>query len=101
MALWPGFPASIFPTSPSMWFSAAIIASDVFLDEADFVRYRQELAEAAWRHGCAVHAYVLMSNHVHLLVTPHVAGAVSRMMQSLGRRYVGGFNHRHARTGTL
>lgn len=51
--------------------------------------------------GCALHAYVLMDNHVHLLVTPPGAGAVSRLMQKLGRSYVGQFNVRHRRTGTL
>lgn len=52
-------------------------------------------------HGCALHAYVLMTNHVHLLVTPNDKGAVSKMMQAIGRRYVGCFNARYPRTGTL
>lgn len=72
-----------------------------FADDADFQHYRQELGEAALKHDCAVHAYVLMTNHVHLLVTPYAPGASSRMMQAIGRRYVGGFNARYARTGTL
>ena len=72
-----------------------------FADDADYLHYRQELGEAAYKHDCAVHAYVLMTNHVHLLVTPHAAGASSRMMQAIGRRYVGNFNARYQRTGTL
>jgi REP element-mobilizing transposase RayT len=72
-----------------------------FADAADYLRYRQELGEAALRYGCALHAYVLMTNHVHLLTTPHEPGGVSRMMQAIGRRYVGGFNARYRRTGTL
>jgi putative transposase len=48
-----------------------------------------------------LHAYVLMDNHVHLLLTPPEAGLTSRLMQKLGRRYVGRFNARHDRTGTL
>ena len=60
-----------------------------------------KLREAASKHGCAVHAFVLMTNHVHLLVTPASAGDVSRMMQAVGRRYVGSFNARYRRTGTL
>lgn len=72
-----------------------------FADTADYLRYRQELGEAALKHGCALHAYVLMTNHVHLLVTPAEPGAVSRMMQAIGRRYVAGFNARYRRTGTL
>ena len=72
-----------------------------FAGLADYQNYRQELYEAAHKHGCAVHAYVLMTNHVHLLVTPQAAGGASRMMQALGRRYVGAFNARYGRTGTL
>ena len=72
-----------------------------FADAADYLRYRQELGEAALRYDCALHAYVLMTNHVHLLTTPREPGGVSRMMQAIGRRYVGSFNARYRRTGTL
>lgn len=72
-----------------------------FADDADYLHYRQVLGEAALRHDCAVHAYVLMTNHVHLLVTPSEPGAASRMMQAIGRRYVARFNARYRRTGTL
>ena len=48
-----------------------------------------------------VHAYVLMTNHVHLLLTPHHAGAVARTLQALGRRYVRYVNDTYGRTGTL
>jgi putative transposase len=53
------------------------------------------------REDCAVHAYVFMTNHVHLLMTPTRSGAVGRVMQSLGRRYVRHVNDRYHRTGTL
>ena len=72
-----------------------------FAGLADYQNYRQELYEAAHKHGCALHAYVLMTNHVHLLVTPEAAGGASHMMQAIGRRYVGAFNARYGRTGTL
>jgi len=72
-----------------------------FADDADFLHYRQELGDAALKHDCDLHAYVLMTNHVHLLVTPARPGSVSRMMQAIGRRYVGSFNARYRRTGTL
>ncbi len=72
-----------------------------FADDADYLHYRQELGEAALKHGCDIHAYVLMTNHVHLLLTPHEPGAASRLMQAIGRRYVGCFNARYRRTGTL
>ena len=72
-----------------------------FASDDDYLQYRQELGEAALKHDCAVHAYVLMTNHVHLLVTPAAPGGVSRMMQAIGRRYVACFNARYRRTGTL
>jgi putative transposase len=53
------------------------------------------------RTGCSIHAYVLMTNHVHLLVTASNDTAISRMMQIVGRRYVRYFNDRYSRTGTL
>lgn len=67
----------------------------------DYRRYLAGLRESAIRYGCSVHAYVLMANHVHLLVTPSSTGAVSRMMQWMGRQYVGYINGRYRRTGTL
>ena len=59
------------------------------------------LEENAKRCDVAVHAYVLMGNHFHLLVTPHSADGLPQMMQAVGRRYVRLFNDSHARTGTL
>jgi REP element-mobilizing transposase RayT len=72
-----------------------------FFDDADYLRYRADLRELALREACAVHAYVLMTNHVHLLMTLASRGAVARLMQSLGRRYVRYVNDRYHRTGTL
>ncbi len=67
----------------------------------DFGAYAHWLREAAERHRVAIHAWVFMTNHVHLLATPFTDEGVSRMMQHLGRRYVRYFNHVHGRTGTL
>jgi REP element-mobilizing transposase RayT len=72
-----------------------------FAADTDYLRYLQELREASSKHDCAIHAYVLMTNHVHLLATPATTGGISRMMQAVGRRYVGSFNARYRRTGTL
>ena len=63
--------------------------------------YLHELHEALIDTAVKLHAFVLMGNHVHLLVTPPDCGAVSRLMQRLGRHYVGQLNARHRRTGTL
>jgi len=72
-----------------------------FFREEDYLRYLGELTELALRLKCAVHAYVLMTNHVHLLLTPSGVGQVSRLMQALGRRYVRYVNDRYHRSGTL
>jgi putative transposase len=73
----------------------------IFFEESDYSLYREWLALAAREFGCAIHAYVLMTNHVHLLMTPRTAQSLPRMMQSLGRRYVRRINARDRRTGTL
>ena len=72
-----------------------------FFTEADYLRYLQELRELALKNHCLVHAYVLMTNHVHLLVTPSASGQIGHLMQALGRRYVRYINDRYRRTGTL
>ncbi|HUQ27855.1 MAG TPA: transposase [Usitatibacter sp.] len=73
----------------------------VFLSESDFLAFRHFLGEACAKHRVALHAYVLMPNHVHMLVTPEAAGGVSKFMQSIARRYVGYFNSFYRRSGTL
>jgi putative transposase len=73
----------------------------VFFDEEGRRLFLRWLGEAATAEGCAVHAYVLMTNHFHLAVTAGRADSIPRMMQSLGRRYVGYVNRALGRTGTL
>jgi len=65
----------------------------VFYDEADYRAYLERLVEGAKRYGCAIHAYVLMTNHVHLLATPLERESLSRLSQDVGRRYVPYINH--------
>jgi putative transposase len=74
---------------------------DIFRDDQDRRKYLDWLEELAAQFDVAVHAYVLMPNHVHLLATPAEAPAMSGLMQALGRRYVRWFNDRHQRTGAL
>ena len=73
----------------------------IFVDDADRQRLLDDLAEHARARGVAVDAYVLMSNHLHLLATPEAADSVPLMMQGVGRGYVRYFNRRHLRSGTL
>lgn len=72
-----------------------------FFTDEDYYCYLHWLEESARACGCAIHAYALMTNHVHLLLTPKEDGAPSRLMQSLGRRYVQYANRFYRRTGSL
>lgn len=74
---------------------------DIFINTPDRTFMLSVLAEEAKQQGVEVHAYVLMSNHIHLLLTPQRDQALPLMMQALGRRYVRHFNLCHGRTGTL
>ncbi|RZL56975.1 MAG: transposase [Variovorax sp.] len=73
----------------------------VFVDDADRSRMLALLAEHAPRYGVALHAYVLMDNHFHLLATPSTDDGLPKLMQAVGRGYVRAFNDRHGRSGTL
>jgi len=72
-----------------------------FFADDDYQCYLHWLGEALKETGCALHAYVLMTNHVHLLLTPTDARAVPGLLISLGRRYVQYINRTYRRTGTL
>ncbi|MDI1237862.1 MAG: transposase [Polaromonas sp.] len=73
----------------------------IFACPADYQTLLDLVEEHARKSGIAVHAYVLMSNHFHLLVTPESADSLPRMMQAVGRRYVRYFNDSQGRSGTL
>jgi putative transposase len=73
----------------------------IFSGESDMQRMLGLLEEHGVAQGVDVHAYVLMANHLHLLLTPRRDGALSLMMQAVGRSYVRAFNQAHGRTGTL
>ena len=73
----------------------------IFATPEDYRTLLEMLDEHARKSQVAVHAYVLMSNHFHLLATPATTEGIPQMMQSVGRRYVRYFNQRQARTGTL
>lgn len=72
-----------------------------FGSEADFIAYLGWLKEYANKNKVAIHAWILMTNHVHLLCTPTTADGIARMMQSIGRQYVRYFNYTYKRSGTL
>ncbi|HEX2545518.1 MAG TPA: transposase [Ramlibacter sp.] len=73
----------------------------IFSETADYELLLALIDEHARKQQVAVHGYVLMSNHFHLLATPETEEGIPQMMQSVGRRYVRNYNMRQARTGTL
>ena len=74
---------------------------DCFRQDSDYMLYLLHLRELTAKLGCAVHAYCLMTNHVHLLLTPAQPDSCAALMRDLGQRYVQYFNRRYGRTGTL
>jgi putative transposase len=72
-----------------------------FRTESDFRVFKHYLAEASTLHRCAIHAYCVMTNHVHLLVTPASSDAVSKTLHAVSQRYASHFNRVYERSGTL
>ncbi len=73
----------------------------VFFEDADHQAYLHWLKEGAGRYNIDVHAYVLMTNHIHLLITERDAQGITRMMQYLGRHYVPYINHTYGTSGSI
>ena len=94
-------PRSVVPGYPMHLVQRGVNRAATFFTEHDYQYYLTAMLHASQLSNCAIHAYVLMTNHVHLLVTPREADSVSRLMQSVGRRYVRHINNRYQRTGTL
>jgi len=73
----------------------------IFYENEDYTYYLNKLKDGCKKHDCELHAYVLMTNHVHLLLTPQVENGISKVIQMIGRYYVQYFNYKYRRTGTL
>jgi putative transposase len=73
----------------------------IFAADADYQFFRDALIKAAKEHGLIIHAYVWMTNHIHLLATPLSENSISKVFQSVGRKYVQYFNFTYKRSGTL
>jgi putative transposase len=78
-----------------------INGSVCFFADGDYRSYLEYVGEFSARFSCAIHAYCLMTNHVHLLLTPHSRDGCALFMKNLGQNYVQRVNHRLNRTGTL
>jgi putative transposase len=97
----PRQPRYFIPHIPQHVIARGVDRQAVFFQDQDYQLYRQALKEAAVNSGCQVHAYVLMTNHVHLLITPERERSLPLLMQAMGRTYVQRLNARYQRTGTL
>jgi len=89
----PGVPAHIVQRGHSR--------EPVFFEAEDYSAYLGWLQEASERYRCDIHAYVLMTNHIHILATPHEKNSISLMMQYVGRYYVPYINYTYGTSGSI
>jgi putative transposase len=94
-------PRFVLPGQPQHVIVRGNNRTEIFCAEADYRFYLEKLQSACDKHCCEVHAYVLMTNHVYLLITPHEGQSLSKALQMLGRYSVQYFNDCYQRTGTL
>jgi putative transposase len=97
----PRRPRLTLPSVPLHLIQRGNNRQDCFFADEDYRFYLDCLAEYAGATGCRIHAYVLMTNHVHLLVSADQASAPGALMKALGQRYVQHVNRKYARSGTL
>jgi len=94
-------PRYVLPGNPQHVIQRGNNRSIIFHQKGDYLYYLDILKKASEKYDCEIHAYVLMTNHVHLLLTPQQENSISHMQQMIGRYYVRYFNDTYQRTGTL
>lgn len=94
-------PRLVLPDQPHHVLQRGNDNQPIFRDDDDHRRFLEFLRESAKFYRVAIHAYVLMPNHVHLLATPADEDGLAAMMQKVGRLYVPWFNNKYGRSGTL
>ena len=97
----PRQPRYFIPHIPQHVIQRGVNRQAVFFKPRDYLLYLDTLRAAAHRYRCAIHAYVLMTNHTHLLITPGTERSLPQLMQAMGRGYVQKLNRSYGRTGTL
>lgn len=97
----PRLPRYVLPGHPQHVIQRGNNRCPIFVADEDYGRFRYELRGACQRFHCLIHAYALMTNHVHLVMTPQQEDSIAKVLQSVGRRYVQYFNFTYKRTGTL
>lgn len=94
-------PRYVIPGQPQHIIQRGNNRQTIFAAEADYQFFRDALVKASLKHGLTIHAYVWMTNHIHLLATPEFDDSISKVFQSVGRKYVQYFNFTYKRSGTL
>ena len=97
----PRKPRFVIPGEPQHVIIRGINREPIFYDTPDYRCYLSRLREAIEKYKCCLHAYVLMTNHVHLLISPADHDGISKTIQKIGRHYVQYFNYTYGRTGSL
>ena len=97
----PRLPRYVLPGQPHHVIQRGNNRCPIFVADEDYGYFKHILSEACQRYDCLIHAYVLMTNHVHLAMTPRRENSLPKVLQSVGRRYVQYFNTTYQRTGTL
>jgi len=97
----PRLPRLDLPGMPVHVTQRGVNRGAIFRDDEDRHHFRRLLGDACATHGVAVHAFVLMDNHVHLLLTPTRPGDLCRTMRAVGQNHAQAFNSRHRRSGPL
>ncbi len=94
-------PRIVIPNQPLHIMHRGNNRQDIFESEEDMIRIKEDIAHALSKSDCSLHAYVIMSNHLHLLITPADKVQLSKFMQTLANRYVRYYNATRNRTGTI
>jgi putative transposase len=94
-------PRYVIPNQPQHIIQRGNNRQVIFAADADYQFFRDALIDAAAKHGLHIHAYVWMTNHIHLLATPQFEDSISKVFQSVGRKYVQYYNFTYKRSGTL
>ncbi|WP_038249423.1 transposase [Ghiorsea bivora] len=94
-------PRIVIPNHPLHIMHRGNNKQDIFESKKDMHRIKEDIAEGLVKTGCRLHAYVIMTNHLHLLITPPDKNKLSTFMQTMANRYVRYFNASRHRTGTI
>lgn len=94
-------PRIVIPNQPLHIMHRGNNKQNIFESEEDMTRIKEDIESALLKSGCSLHAYVIMTNHLHLLITPHDEKQLAVFMQSMANKYVRYFNAKHQRTGTI